>query len=106
MTVVRRGDSFVSDEALMEKLQQEGVSVSRGESGYSHVLAFELGRCLRRWRDFDEETVQRLMEIPEIKGMKTFVTGPADGVATIGLRDAVAAGISDLYGQRSWHQHD
>jgi dihydrodipicolinate synthase/N-acetylneuraminate lyase len=40
-------------------------------AGYSHVLAFELGRMFApNGEIFDEETVQLLMDIPEIKGMK------------------------------------
>src|SRR6266849_3280884 len=43
-------------------------AVSRG---YSHVLAFELGPMFApNGEIFDEETFRRLMDIPEIKGMK------------------------------------
>ena len=39
--------------------------------GYPHVLAFELGKMFASNGEiFDEETVRRLMDIPEIKGMK------------------------------------
>ena len=39
--------------------------------GYSHVLAFELGQMFApNGEIFDEDTVRRLMDIPEIKGMK------------------------------------
>ena len=39
--------------------------------GYPQVLAFELGRMFApNGEIFDTETVQRLMDIPEIKGMK------------------------------------
>jgi 4-hydroxy-tetrahydrodipicolinate synthase len=39
--------------------------------GYPHVLAFELGSMFApNGEIFDEETVRRLMDIPEIKGMK------------------------------------
>lgn len=39
--------------------------------GFSHVLAFELGRMFApNGEIFDKETVQRIMDIPEIKGMK------------------------------------
>ena len=39
--------------------------------GYPHVLAFELGPMFASNGElFDEETVRRLMDIPEIKGMK------------------------------------
>jgi 4-hydroxy-tetrahydrodipicolinate synthase len=40
-------------------------------AGYSHVLAFELGRMFApNGEIFDEETVRLIMDIPEIKGMK------------------------------------
>ena len=40
-------------------------------SGYAHVLAFELGKMFApNGEIFDEETFSRLMEIPEIKGIK------------------------------------
>src|SRR5437899_12434382 len=39
--------------------------------GYPHVLAFELGPMFApNGEIFDEETVRRLMDIPEIKGIK------------------------------------
>ena len=39
--------------------------------GYPHVLAFELGQMFApNGEIFDEETFRRLMDIPEIKGMK------------------------------------
>jgi dihydrodipicolinate synthase/N-acetylneuraminate lyase len=39
--------------------------------GYPHVLAFELGTMFApNGEIFDDETIRRLMDIPEIKGMK------------------------------------
>lgn len=39
--------------------------------GYAHVLAFELGRMFApNGEIFEEETFRRLLDIPEIKGMK------------------------------------
>jgi 4-hydroxy-tetrahydrodipicolinate synthase len=39
--------------------------------GYPHVLGFELGRMFApNGEIFDQETIRRLMDIPEIKGMK------------------------------------
>ena len=44
------------------------VAVCRG---YAHVLAFELGQMFApNGEIFDEETFRRLMDIPEIKGIK------------------------------------
>src|ERR1041385_8228804 len=51
---------------------QEKASVYQAVcKGYSHVLAFELGRMFApNGEIFDEETIRRLLDIPEIKGMK------------------------------------
>ena len=50
----------------------EKVAVYREVArGYSHVLAFELGRMFApNGEIFDVETFVRLMDIPEIKGLK------------------------------------
>jgi dihydrodipicolinate synthase/N-acetylneuraminate lyase len=51
---------------------QEKAAIYQGAChGYPHVLAFELGKMFASNGEiFDEETVRRLMDIPEIKGMK------------------------------------
>jgi dihydrodipicolinate synthase/N-acetylneuraminate lyase len=57
--------------------------------GYSHVLAFELGKMFApNGEIFDEETVRRLMEIPEIKGMKHSSLDRLVELKRLALRDA------------------
>jgi len=70
------------------------------------VLAFELGAMFApNGEIFDEETVRRLMDIPELVGMKHSSLDRwwswAAGVARCG-----AAGVPDLYGQRFGNKHD
>ena len=57
---------------LHGKSSAEKAAIYRDVSrGYGHVLAFELGKMFApNGEIFDEETAQRLMDIPEIKGMK------------------------------------
>jgi dihydrodipicolinate synthase/N-acetylneuraminate lyase len=58
--------------------------------GYSHVLAFELGEMFApNGEIFDEETVRRLMEIPEIKGMKHSSLDRLVELRRLELRDAI-----------------
>src|SRR5439155_2852851 len=58
--------------------------------GYSHVLAFELGEMFApNGEIFDEETVRRLMEIPEIKGMKHSSLDRLTELRRLELRDSV-----------------
>ncbi len=57
--------------------------------GYSHVLAFELGKMFApNGEIFEEETVRRLMEIPEIKGMKHSSLDRMVELGRLALRDA------------------
>ena len=58
--------------ALHGKTTAEKAAVYREACrGYSHVLAFELGQMFApNGEIFEEEMVRRLMDIPEIKGMK------------------------------------
>jgi len=87
----RRADTdFVSDEAAAwENFSREGVSVSRGESRYSHVLHLSWGEMFApNGEIFDEETVRRLMEIPEIKGMKHSSLDRLTELRRLELRDA------------------
>jgi dihydrodipicolinate synthase/N-acetylneuraminate lyase len=58
-------------------------------SGYPHVLAFELGQMFApNGEIFDEETVRRLMDIPEIKGMKHSSLDRLVELERLALRDA------------------
>ena len=57
--------------------------------GYSHVLAFELGQMFApNGEIFDEETFRRLMDIPEIKGMKHSSLDRLIELERLALRDA------------------
>ena len=57
--------------------------------GYSHVLAFELGPMFApNGEIFDEETFRRLMDIPEIKGMKHSSLDRLIELERLALRDA------------------
>ena len=57
--------------------------------GYPHVLAFELGTMFApNGEIFDEETVCRLMDIPEIKGMKHSSLDRLVEFKRLALRDA------------------
>ncbi len=57
--------------------------------GYSQVLAFELGKMFApNGEIFDEETVRRLMDIPEIKGMKHSSLDRLTELRRLEIRDA------------------
>ena len=57
--------------------------------GYSHALAFELGPMFApNGEIFDEETFRRLMDIPEIKGMKHSSLDRLIELERLALRDA------------------
>ncbi len=57
--------------------------------GYPHVLAFELGQMFApNGEIFDEETFRRLMDIPEIKGIKHSSLDRLIELERLALRDA------------------
>src|SRR6266850_1374313 len=57
--------------------------------GYPHVLAFELGSMFAANGEiFDEETVRRLMDIPEIKGIKHSSLDRLVELGRLALRDS------------------
>jgi 4-hydroxy-tetrahydrodipicolinate synthase len=57
--------------------------------GYSHVLAFELGQMFASNGEIcDEETFRRLMDIPEIKGIKHSSLDRLIELERLALRDA------------------
>jgi 4-hydroxy-tetrahydrodipicolinate synthase len=58
--------------------------------GYPHVLAFELGPMFApNGEIFDEETFRRLMDIPEIKGIKHSSLDRLTELDRLALRDAL-----------------
>jgi len=57
--------------------------------GHSHVLAFELGAMFApNGEIFDEDTVRRLLDIPELKGMKHSSLDRTVELSRLALRDA------------------
>jgi dihydrodipicolinate synthase/N-acetylneuraminate lyase len=75
---------------LHAKSSKEKASIYRSVcNGYPQVLAFELGRMFApNGEIFDPETVQRLMDIPEIKGMKHSSLDRMLELERLALRDA------------------
>jgi dihydrodipicolinate synthase/N-acetylneuraminate lyase len=75
---------------LHEKLAKEKAAIYQAASrGYSHVLAFELGPMFApNGEIFDEETFRRLMDIPEIKGIKHSSLDRLMELERLALRDA------------------
>jgi 4-hydroxy-tetrahydrodipicolinate synthase len=72
------------------KSSAEKAAIYRDASkGYSHVLAFELGQMFATNGEiFDEEMIQRLMDIPELKGMKHSSLDRLVELKRLDLRDA------------------
>jgi dihydrodipicolinate synthase/N-acetylneuraminate lyase len=69
---------------------QEKAEVYRAAcQGFAEVLAFELGTMFSpNGEIFDEDTVRRLMDIPELKGMKHSSLDRSIELSRLGLRDA------------------
>lgn len=80
---------------LFQTARLQGASAEKIERvykdtvrGYSHVLAFELGSMFAPNGDiYDLETIRRLMDIPEIKGMKHSSLNRLVELERIALRD-------------------
>jgi hypothetical protein len=69
--------------------QEKAAIYQKVSRGYPHVLAFELGRMFASNGEiFDEEMVCRLMDIPEIKGMKHSSLDRLVELERLALRDA------------------
>jgi dihydrodipicolinate synthase/N-acetylneuraminate lyase len=75
---------------LHGKSPQEKAAVYQAAcKGYEQVLAFELGTMFApNGEIFDEETVRRLMDIPELKGMKHSSLDRAMELGRLDLRDS------------------
>ena len=75
---------------LYGKSAQEKAEVYRAAcQGFAQVLAFELGTMFSpNGEIFDQDTVQRLMDIPELKGMKHSSLDRSIELSRLGLRDA------------------
>jgi 4-hydroxy-tetrahydrodipicolinate synthase len=69
--------------------QEKAAAYQAVCKGYSHVLGFELGSMFApNGEIFDEETVRRLMDIPELKGMKHSSLDRAIELSRLALRDS------------------
>jgi dihydrodipicolinate synthase/N-acetylneuraminate lyase len=75
---------------LHGKSSKERAAIYRAAcQGLPHVLAFELGPMFApNGEIFDEETVRRVMDIPEIKGMKHSSLDRITELQRLALRDA------------------
>src|SRR5438045_5903761 len=75
---------------LHEKTAKEKAAIYQAVcQGFPDVLAFELGQMFApNGEIFDEETVRRLMDIPEIKGMKHSSLDRITELRRLELRDA------------------
>ena len=75
---------------LHGKSAQEKAEVYRAAcQGFTQVLAFELGTMFSpNGEIFDEDTVRRLMDIPELKGIKHSSLDRSIELSRLGLRDA------------------
>lgn len=70
--------------------QEKAATYQAVCSGYSHVLAFELGKMFApNGEIFDEETVRLLMDIPELKGMKHSSLDRTIELSRLALRDSL-----------------
>lgn len=91
-TIVARGGIPILFQTgrLQGKTAAEKAAVYAAASrGYSRVLAFELGKMFApNGEIFDEEMIQRLMDIPEIKGMKHSSLDRVTELSRLELRDA------------------
>jgi 4-hydroxy-tetrahydrodipicolinate synthase len=69
--------------------QEKAATYQAVCEGYSHVLAFELGTVFApNGEIFDEETVRRLLDIPELKGMKHSSLDRTIELGRLALRDS------------------
>ncbi len=74
---------------------------------YPHVLAFELGSMFApNGEIWNSETVRRLMDIPEIKGMKHSSLDRLRGTRTTRRSRCAPARLSHLHRKRPGNQHD
>jgi 4-hydroxy-tetrahydrodipicolinate synthase len=69
--------------------QEKAATYQAVCKGFSHVLAFELGTMFApNGEVFDEGTVRRLMDIPELRGMKHSSLDRTTELSRLALRDA------------------
>jgi dihydrodipicolinate synthase/N-acetylneuraminate lyase len=69
--------------------QEKAAAYQAVCTGYSQVLSFELGKMFAQNGEiFDEETVRRLIDIPELKGMKHSSLDRTIELSRLALRDS------------------
>ena len=70
--------------------REKAAAFAAATQGYAQVLAFELGQMFApNGEIFDEETIRRLMDIPEIKGMKHSSLDRLTELNRLAMRDAL-----------------
>jgi len=80
--------------------QQKASAYQEICRGYSRVLAFELGRMFASNGEiWDEETFRRVMDIPEIKGIKHSSLDRLQELKRLALRDKHRPDFRNLYGK-------
>jgi dihydrodipicolinate synthase/N-acetylneuraminate lyase len=80
---------FQSSRLYAKSSREKAAIYRRACNGYPEVLAFELGQMFApNGEIFDQETVQHLMDIPEIKGMKHSSLDRLVELERLALRDA------------------
>jgi 4-hydroxy-tetrahydrodipicolinate synthase len=80
---------FQSSRLHAKSSREKAAIYRRACNGYPEVLAFELGQMFApNGEIFDQETVQHLMDIPEIKGMKHSSLDRLVELERLALRDA------------------
>jgi dihydrodipicolinate synthase/N-acetylneuraminate lyase len=91
--IVERGaiPILFQTQRLHGKTAPERVAVYQAVcKGYPHVLAFELGTMFApNGEIFDQDTARRIMDIPELKGMKHSSLDRSLELSRLTLRDAV-----------------
>jgi dihydrodipicolinate synthase/N-acetylneuraminate lyase len=90
--IVRLGGTpilFQTSQLRGKAAKEKAVAYRETCLGYTGVLAFELGRMFAANGEiFDTETVERLMDIPEIRGMKHSSLDRRVELERLALRDA------------------
>jgi len=80
---------FQTQRLHAKSTQEKAAAYQAICKGYSHVLGFELGKMFApNGEIFDEDTARRLMDIPELKGMKHSSLDRTIELGRLALRDA------------------
>ena len=80
---------FQTSQLHGKSAKDKGAIYGEACRGFSRVLAFELGQMFATSGEiFDEDTVRRIMDVPEIKGMKHSSLDRLIELERLNLRDA------------------